>query len=168
MLYISKIFLLVCETTILEFEKALSKVNPNLKVNVGGYRLDADGTVKQKTVSQINSEIFLSDKLDEICKKMDDYVRATKKSNGQLTLLKLIGDDGQMSPEMGEVDIIQDDDLNKSLKYYVSIIIMGYINNLPIEKIYLSVVNSFILIIFLIYNEVGLLGINCRSDILFK
>jgi hypothetical protein len=50
---------------------------------------------------------------------MDDYVRATWKSNGTLTLLKLITDEGQMNNAMSDVDLIQDDDLNKSLKYYV-------------------------------------------------
>ena len=50
---------------------------------------------------------------------MDDYVRATWKTNGTLTLLKLITDDGKMNSDMAEVDLIQDDDLNKSLKYYV-------------------------------------------------
>lgn len=71
---------------------------------------------------QIKSEIFLSELLDKICAKMDDYVRATWKTNGQLTLLKMIGSDGKMNIDMGRVDIIQDGDLNKSLKYYVSIL----------------------------------------------
>lgn len=55
---------------------------------------------------------------------MSDYVRATYKSNGELTILNLISPSGAMNPEMSKVDIIQDDDLNKSLKYYVSILIL--------------------------------------------
>lgn len=69
---------------------------------------------------QAKSEIFLSELIDDICDKMDDYVRATWKSNGQLTLLRMMGHDGQMNSDMSRVDIIQDGDLNKSLKYYVS------------------------------------------------
>ena len=65
------------------------------------------------------SEVHLSELLDSICKKMEDYVRATYKSNGKLTLLKLMTDNG-MNPLMKEVDIIQDGDLNKSLEYFVS------------------------------------------------
>lgn len=53
---------------------------------------------------------------------MDDYVRATYKTSGELTLLRLIGADGQMNPDLSHVDIIQDSDLNKSLKFYVSYI----------------------------------------------
>lgn len=66
----------------------------------------------------------MSDILDNICEKMSDYVRATYKSNGQLTILNLMGPSGGMNPEMAKVDIIQDNDLNKSLKYYVSIFIL--------------------------------------------
>jgi hypothetical protein len=51
---------------------------------------------------------------------MDDYVRATYKTSGELVLLRLIGADGQMNPDLSHVDIIQDSDLNKSLKFYVS------------------------------------------------
>lgn len=73
-----------------------------------------------KMVSQSKSEIHLSDLADTICNKMDDYVRAKWKSNGQLTVLRLIEPSGGMNPDISEVDIIQDGDLNKSLKYYVS------------------------------------------------
>lgn len=66
------------------------------------------------------SEVYISDILDDICKKMADYVRATKKSNNQLTILKLVSDSG-MNPLMSKVDVIQDGDLNKSLEHYVSI-----------------------------------------------
>lgn len=65
--------------------------------------------------------------MDNICEKMSDYVRATYKSNGELTILNLISPSGAMNPEMSKVDIIQDDDLNKSLKYYVGILILYYI-----------------------------------------
>lgn len=51
---------------------------------------------------------------------MDDYIRATYKTSGELTLLRLIGPDGQMNPDLNRVDIVQDSDLNKSLKFYVS------------------------------------------------
>lgn len=50
---------------------------------------------------------------------MEDYVRATYKSNGKLTLFKLMADGG-VNPLINEVDIIQDGDLNKSLEYFVS------------------------------------------------
>ncbi|KAG8279420.1 Protein canopy 2, partial [Homalodisca vitripennis] len=65
------------------------------------------------------SEVFLTDVIEKTCEKMDDYVRATYKSNGQLTVIKLVSDDGKMNPDLGEVDIVTDGDI-ESLKFYVS------------------------------------------------
>jgi hypothetical protein len=64
--------------------------------------------------------MHLTEVLETICNKMDDYVRATYKTSGELTLLRLIGADGQMNPDLSHVDIVQDSDLNRSLKFYVS------------------------------------------------
>lgn len=51
---------------------------------------------------------------------MDDYVKAKYKSNKQLTIMKLTTASGGMNPEMSAVDFVQDGDLNKSLKHFVS------------------------------------------------
>lgn len=66
--------------------------------------------------------MYISDILDNICEKMSDYVRATKKSNNQLILFNLMSSTGGMNPRFNEIDIIQDGDLNKSLQHYVSAI----------------------------------------------
>jgi hypothetical protein len=71
-------------------------------------------------VPYARSEMHLTEVLETVCSKMDDYVRATYKTSGELTLLRLISADGQMNPDLIHVDIIQDSDLNKSLKFYVS------------------------------------------------
>lgn len=52
--------------------------------------------------------------------KMDDYAKARFKSNGTTTVLKLTTPGGGMNPDMSAVDFIQDGDLNKSLKHFVS------------------------------------------------
>lgn len=64
--------------------------------------------------------------LDSICTKLDDYVRATYKSTGQLTLLRLMSPEGGMNPDFSKVDIVQDGDLNKSLKFYVSRVVFSH------------------------------------------
>lgn len=51
---------------------------------------------------------------------MDDYAKARFKSNHTFTLIRMSNRDGGMNPAMSSVDFIQDDDLNKSLKLYVS------------------------------------------------
>lgn len=90
-------------------------------MKVGGHRLDSQGNYDApKTVPQAQSEIYLSELMEEICNKMDDYVRGLWKSNGTLTVIKMVSD-GKMNPFMDQIEFVQDDDLNKSLKYYVSI-----------------------------------------------
>lgn len=133
-----------------DLQNELKKVDPKKKVEVGSYRLDADGNSKHNVVNvsgiitnillhdgvrscffiscviflslQIPyalSEMHISESLEKVCVGIDDYVRATRKDTGELILMKLIVD-GKMNEEMSNVDIIQDGDLNKSLKYYVS------------------------------------------------
>lgn len=58
--------------------------------------------------------------METICDKMDDYARAKYKSSGKLTVMRLVTETGAMNPDMSKVDFVQDEDLNKSLKHYVS------------------------------------------------
>lgn len=96
---------------------AVNKLDPNKKVDVGGHRLDEDGNYKQKEVPQSKSELVLSELIEKVCDRMDDYIRAFWKENGTLTLISMVDGIGMFD----KLDIVQDDDLNKSLKYYVSI-----------------------------------------------
>ncbi|KAL2714643.1 protein seele [Vespula squamosa] len=109
---------LVCRATMDELKTELGKIDPSIEIDVGNYRMDAKGNSITKKVSKARSEIHISETIDEICEKMSDYVRATYKTNGQLTILNLMSSSGVMNPEMSKVDLIQDNDLNKSLKYY--------------------------------------------------
>jgi protein canopy 1/2 len=61
------------------------------------------------------TELFEGD--EGICKVMDDYAKAKYKTNGRLTVLKMMTESG-MNSEMSQVDFVQDQDLNKSLKHY--------------------------------------------------
>ncbi|XP_015429062.1 PREDICTED: protein canopy homolog 2 [Dufourea novaeangliae] len=109
---------LVCRSTIKEIKGELAKVDPSREIEIGSYIVDAQGNSIQKKIPLVQSEVYISDVLDIICEKMSDYVRATNKSNGRLTIINLMGPSGTMNREMAEVDIIQDGDLNRSLKFY--------------------------------------------------
>ncbi|XP_054006666.1 protein seele isoform X2 [Hylaeus anthracinus] len=117
-------------STVKEVEEELAKIDPSKKIDVGNYRLDAKGNIVQKKVPLAQSEVHISDVLDNICDKMSDYVRATYKSNGQLTILSLISASGSMNPEMSKVDIIQDGDMNKSLRFYCEELVEEYEDNI--------------------------------------
>lgn len=117
---------LVCRKVVEEVDNIVDKVNPSKTVEVGSYRLDSKGNRKQKTIPYARSVVHLTEVLENVCKKFDDYVKATYKSSGDLTILKLIDENGKMNPEMGEVDILPDADLNKSLKFYCEGIVEEY------------------------------------------
>ncbi|CAH0550048.1 unnamed protein product [Brassicogethes aeneus] len=114
---------LVCKQTVEELSNAVNALDPSKKVDVGGYRLDGEGNFKHKTISQKKSELKLSELVEQVCEKMDDYVRAFDKTTEELLLFKLMTNDGKMNPKMSEVDIVQDDDLNKSLKYNCEVLV---------------------------------------------
>lgn len=115
----------VCKATIQEVESAISKVDPKKFVEVG-YRITADGSTSAKKIPYAKSETYLTELLESVCDKMDDYARAKYKSNGKLTVLRIVTDTGAMNPEASKVDFVQDGDLNKSLKHYVSSLLVLY------------------------------------------
>ncbi|XP_054279780.1 protein seele [Macrosteles quadrilineatus] len=73
--------------------------------------------MKKSSVELRRSEVFLSDVIEKICDRMEDYVRATYKSNGQLAVLKLVLEDGKMNPDLQDVDIVTDGEIH-TLKYH--------------------------------------------------
>jgi len=116
---------LVCQRIVEEIEKEVEKTSPDKKIDIGSYRLDGNGEMKKSSVELRRSEVFLSDVIEKICDRMDDYVRATYKSNGQLAVMKLISDDGKMNPELQNVDIVTDGDI-QTLKYHCESILDEY------------------------------------------
>lgn len=121
---------LVCRATMDELKTELGKTNPAIQIEVGNYRMDAEGNTIRRKVSKARSEIHILDTIDYICDKMSDYVRGTYKTNGQLTILNLMDSSGGINSEINKVDLIQDDDLNKSLKYYCESIVEEYENSI--------------------------------------
>ncbi|KAJ6628254.1 U4/U6.U5 tri-snRNP-associated protein 1 [Pseudolycoriella hygida] len=109
---------LVCQATILEMEKEIKKVDPRKKVEVSGFRMDSDGFSEMKSVQYSKSETYLTELMDTICKKMEDYAKARHKTSRKLLILKMVTDEGTMNPLMSAVDFVQDGDLNKSLEHF--------------------------------------------------
>ncbi|XP_072937792.1 protein seele [Epargyreus clarus] len=108
---------LVCRTIFIELDKTIKSIEKWKKVDVGNFRMDADGNTMQEKVPAHRSAMYISELIDEICKKMDDYVRVYYKATGKLAIMKLLTDDG-MNPDFSKTKFVTDDDLNKSLEYY--------------------------------------------------
>lgn len=56
-----------------ELNFSISQIDPKKTVQVGGFRLNPDGTLQEKTVPLAKSETHLSELLDEVCNNMSDY-----------------------------------------------------------------------------------------------
>ncbi|XP_030764000.1 protein seele isoform X2 [Sitophilus oryzae] len=116
----------VCSASIKELTLAVKSTDKSQTVKIGGHRLDPQGNYNApKTIPLSQSEIYLSELIDSICNKMEDYARGIWKSNGTLTILKMVVD-GKMNPHMDDIDFVQDEDLNKSLKYYCESVMEEY------------------------------------------
>ncbi|CAD7078483.1 unnamed protein product [Hermetia illucens] len=107
----------VCKATVHEMEDEIAKVDPKKVASVGGFRLDEHGNAVSKRVKLAKSEMYLTELMENICDKLDDYAKVTYKKTGRLNVIKFMID-GAMNPEVSEVDFVQDGDLNKSLKHY--------------------------------------------------
>ncbi|XP_017302718.1 protein seele [Diaphorina citri] len=96
---------LVCYSVIDEIQTNITSMKPNLKANVGGYQLDNEGNMHSKQVQYSHSTVYLSELMDNVCNKMEDYVKATDKESGDLVLMPLVLN-GVMNPRMAEVDAL--------------------------------------------------------------
>ncbi|XP_011870450.1 PREDICTED: protein canopy homolog 2 [Vollenhovia emeryi] len=114
---------LVCRATMDELESEVLRHNPEKLVTVGSFRMDAEGNTVHKKIPLGRSELHLSAVLETICSNLENYVRATRKSDKQLVIFNLMSPSGGMNPIMSEVDVIQDGDLNKSLQHYCHAIV---------------------------------------------
>lgn len=60
----------MCKATILEMENEIQKIDPRKRVEVSGFRLDADGKSKTKSIQYSKSETYLTELMDSICKQL--------------------------------------------------------------------------------------------------
>uniref|UniRef100_A0A3B4AFR7 DUF3456 domain-containing protein n=1 Tax=Periophthalmus magnuspinnatus TaxID=409849 RepID=A0A3B4AFR7_9GOBI len=62
-----------CRAIVDEMSFSISQIDPKKTVNVGSFRLSPDGTIKDKKVPLARSEVHLSELLDGVCDRMNDY-----------------------------------------------------------------------------------------------
>ncbi|XP_057375945.1 protein seele-like [Daphnia carinata] len=110
---------MVCKALVDEVEIAVDKVDPHKKVDMGSFRLDGQGNVKQNLVPYARSELFLSEVMDKVCPMFRNYVVASYKATGIPTLLRIETPDGKgMNPEMSNVNIVPNPEVNEQLSSY--------------------------------------------------
>ncbi|CAH2282036.1 canopy homolog 1 [Pelobates cultripes] len=62
-----------CRALVDELLYEIRKVNPKKTVEVGSFRISPDGTQEKNKVPLAKSEQYLTELIESICEKMDDY-----------------------------------------------------------------------------------------------
>ncbi|XP_013869295.1 protein canopy-1 [Austrofundulus limnaeus] len=66
-----------CKAIVDELNYSIKQVDPKKTINVGSFRLNPDGTMKDKKVPFARSETHLSELLEGVCNSMSDYALYT-------------------------------------------------------------------------------------------
>lgn len=62
-----------CRAMVDELLHEIRKVSPSKTIDVGSFRINPDGTQVQNKVPLVKSEVYLTEVLEGICERMDDY-----------------------------------------------------------------------------------------------
>ncbi|KAL4624664.1 hypothetical protein GN956_G17546 [Arapaima gigas] len=62
-----------CRALTDELSYSISQVDPKKTIHIGSFRLNADGSLKDKKVPLARSETHLTELLEEVCNSMSDY-----------------------------------------------------------------------------------------------
>jgi len=115
---------LVCRATVSEYAWAVLRVDPKKMIDTGSWRIDEKGQNKRQIIPYARSQAHLMEVSETVCKEnFEEYAQAKWKKNGKPTIIRLQTHTGNMNPDMGKVDIVPDDDLNKNLKFHCESII---------------------------------------------
>ncbi|XP_078519379.1 protein canopy homolog 1 isoform X1 [Lissotriton helveticus] len=106
-----------CRALVDELQHVLSKVNPKKTVEVGSFRISPDGTQERNKIPLIKSEAYISDVLETICDKMNDYNLHVDPDTKEKSYKRFAPRDDE---NMGSVDFNNfqfDFDASSALKY---------------------------------------------------
>ncbi|XP_066544259.1 protein canopy-1 isoform X2 [Amia ocellicauda] len=62
-----------CRAIVDELSYSIKQVDPKKTINIGSFRLNPDGSMKDQKVPLARSETHLTELLEEVCNKMNDY-----------------------------------------------------------------------------------------------
>ncbi|KAG7168502.1 protein canopy homolog 2-like [Homarus americanus] len=115
----------VCRSLVNEFHAAISEVDPRKKIDIGSYRIEADGKQKLSSVKYAGSEMHMLEMMETVCDNMKDYAQARNKETNKLEAIKLVVN-GAMNPHFSEYEMVQDPELNKGLQFHCESIVEDF------------------------------------------
>ncbi|XP_073437690.1 protein canopy homolog 1 isoform X2 [Dendrobates tinctorius] len=87
-----------CRAVVDELLHEISKVSPSKTIDVGSFRINPDGTQVQNKVPLVKSEVYLTEVLEGICEKMDDYSLYTDPDTKEQTFKRFAPRDNEPFP----------------------------------------------------------------------
>uniref|UniRef100_A0A6J0T0D6 Protein canopy homolog 2 isoform X1 n=2 Tax=Pogona vitticeps TaxID=103695 RepID=A0A6J0T0D6_9SAUR len=112
-----------CRALVDELEWEISQVDPKKTIQIGSFRINPDGSQSIVEVPFARSEAHLTELLERICEKMNDYGEKVDPSNHRTRYVRVISHDGTKM-DLSETKI--DGDVTSSLKFVCESIVEEY------------------------------------------
>ncbi|XP_029444334.1 protein canopy homolog 1 isoform X2 [Rhinatrema bivittatum] len=115
-----------CRALIDELLHEISKVNPKKTTEVGSFRISPDGTQEKNKIPLAKSESYLTEVLENICDKMNDYSLHVDPETQQKSYQRFAPRDGE---QMGSIDFNNfqfNPDTSSSLKFACESVVEDY------------------------------------------
>ncbi|KAJ7317833.1 hypothetical protein JRQ81_003995 [Phrynocephalus forsythii] len=113
----------VCRALVDELEWEISQVDPKKTIQMGSFRINPDGSQSIVEVPYARSEAHLTELLERICEKMNDYGEKVDPSSHRKNYVRVISHDGTKM-DLSETKI--DGDVTSSLKFACESIVEEY------------------------------------------
>uniref|UniRef100_UPI00398E5073 protein canopy homolog 1-like n=1 Tax=Pristiophorus japonicus TaxID=55135 RepID=UPI00398E5073 len=116
----------VCRALVDEIDWAVKKVDPKKTIQVGSFRISADGSQKPNEIPYARSETHLLELFENVCSNMDDYALYVDPETQKKTYMRFAPRD---SEKMSSVDFNNfkfDPENSKSLKFVCESIMEEY------------------------------------------
>ncbi|XP_003216991.1 protein canopy homolog 2 isoform X2 [Anolis carolinensis] len=103
-----------CRALVDELEWEISQVDPKKTIQIGSFRINPDGSQSIVEVPYARSEAHLTELLERVCEKMNDYGEKVDTSTSRKNYVRVISHDGTKM-DLSETKI--DGDVTSSLKF---------------------------------------------------
>ncbi|KAK6179825.1 hypothetical protein SNE40_012096 [Patella caerulea] len=114
-----QLYCAVCRALVDEIKWSISQVDPKKTIQVGSFRVDTNGNQAISEKPYARSETHLTELMEGICHKMDDYLQTTDAS-GRTSVVRTTSRTGKA---LSLKNLSTDKESKKTIKFYCESII---------------------------------------------
>ncbi|XP_050401342.2 protein canopy homolog 2 [Patella vulgata] len=115
-----QLYCAVCRALVDEINWSISEVDPKKTVQVGSFRVDTHGNQAISEKPYARSETHLTELMEGICHKMDDYVKTTDVTSGRTSVVRTTSRTGKA---LSLKNLSTDKESQKTIKFYCESVI---------------------------------------------